>query len=475
MNRRETGEDIQHADRRAGTPHPVGRFANMAATEDDSDLGVRRRFLGLDAEACQLLAAFWPTIEPHLPEIIEGFYRHLVTIPRLKQMVGEQIPRLKQAQASHWRRLFSGRFDAEYFNGVQTIGNVHHKIGLEPRWYIGGYAYVLNRLVALAIRAHRWSPQKLASLIAAVNAGVMLDMDIAISVYQEALIAEKVQRAQRLDALLRGFEARTAVLVSMVASAATELESTSRAMASTTGETVAQATNVAAAVEAASINVQTVASAAEELSASISEIARQVAQSSEIADRAVEDANRTDAIVKTLAEGAQKIGDVVGLISTIAGQTNLLALNATIEAARAGDAGKGFAVVASEVKSLANQTAKATDDISRQIAQIQLATKEAVTAIEAITQTIGEVSRIATAIAAAVEEQGAATQEIARNIHEAATGTQQVSVSIAGVSRGASETGAAATQVLDAAGELSKQAEGLSGDVQHFVAEVKAA
>jgi ABC-type transporter Mla subunit MlaD len=446
----------------------------MAAT-DDSDLDVRRRFLGLDTDACQLLAAFWPTIEPRLPEIIEGFYRHLMAIPQLKQMVGEQIPRLKQAQASHWRRLFSGRFDAEYVKGVQTIGRVHHKIGLEPRWYIGGYAYVLNDLVALAVRAHRWSPQKLAALLAAVNAGVMLDMDIAISVYQEALIAEKVQRTQRLDTLLRGFEAKTAVLVGMVASAATELESTSRAMASTTGETVAQATNVAAAVEAASINVQTVASAAEELSASISEIARQVAQSSEIADRAVQDANRTDTIVKTLAEGAQKIGDVVGLISTIAGQTNLLALNATIEAARAGDAGKGFAVVASEVKSLANQTAKATDDISRQIAQIQLATKEAVTAIEAITQTIGEVSRIATAIAAAVEEQGAATQEIARNIHEAASGTHQVSVSIAGVSRGASETGAAATGVHDAAGELSKQAEGLSGDVQHFVTEVKAA
>ena len=174
--------------------------------------------------------------------------------------------------------------------------------------------------------------------------------------------------------------------------------------------------------------------------------------------------------------------DEVGRLGTLAQshrlgdrQPNLLALNATIEAARAGDAGKGFAVVASEVKSLANQTAKATDDISRQIAQIQLATKEAVTAIEAITQTIGEVSRIATAIAAAVEEQGAATQEIARNIHEAASGTHQVSVSIASVSRGASETGAAATEVRDAAGELSKQAEGLSGDVQHFVTEVKAA
>jgi methyl-accepting chemotaxis protein len=179
--------------------------------------------------------------------------------------------------------------------------------------------------------------------------------------------------------------------------------------------------------------------------------------------------------LQSVGDDIRTAGDVRSTLRSSDSQTNLLALNATIEAARAGDAGKGFAVVASEVKSLANQTAKATDDISRQIAQIQLATKEAVTAIEAITQTIGEVSRIATAIAAAVEEQGAATQEIARNIHEAATGTHQVSVSIADVSRGASETGAAATGVHDAADELSKQAEGLSGDVQHFVTEVKAA
>jgi methyl-accepting chemotaxis protein len=221
--------------------------------------------------------------------------------------------------------------------------------------------------------------------------------------------------------------------------------------------------------------VQTVASAAEELSASISEIARQVAQSSEITNQAVEDANRTDVIVKTLAEGAQKIGDAVGLISTIAGQTNLLALNATIEAARAGEAGKGFAVVASEVKSLANQTAKATDDIRQQVAQIQLATKEAVAAIEEITRTIGEVSRIAASISTAVEEQGAATQEISRNVQNAAQGTQDVSSNVADVQHGATETGTASAQVLSAAQSLSTDSNRLKIELDRFLVTVRAA
>jgi methyl-accepting chemotaxis protein len=283
------------------------------------------------------------------------------------------------------------------------------------------------------------------------------------------------RRSTRLADLLHGFEAKVGELVGQVSSAATELEATAHVMTSTADRTNEQSSTVASAAEQASVNVQTVAAATEELTASIGEITRQVAQSSKIAEQAVRNARYTDGVVRALAEGAQKIGDVVGLINTIASQTNLLALNATIEAARAGDAGKGFAVVASEVKSLASQTAKATEDIDGQIRQIQDATSEAVTAIQGIVGIIEEVSAITTAIAAAVEQQGAATREITRNVQQAAIGTREVTTNIVGVSQAATETGSAASQVLGAAGELSKQSEQLSGEVRNFVADVRAA
>jgi methyl-accepting chemotaxis protein len=260
-----------------------------------------------------------------------------------------------------------------------------------------------------------------------------------------------------------------------LAAAASEMRATSQSMSTTAEETSAQATTVAAAAEQASANVQTVATATEELSSSVAEIGRQVAESTRIAGEAVGEATRTDATVHGLSAAAQKIGDVVKLISDIASQTNLLALNATIEAARAGDAGKGFAVVASEVKGLANQTAKATEEISAQVAAMQGATGEAVEAIQRIGGTIGSLNEIATTIASAVEEQSAATQEIARNIHEAAQGTGQVSSNIVGVNQAAGETGAAANRVLVAADELGKQAETLRADVDSFLAHVRAA
>ncbi len=285
----------------------------------------------------------------------------------------------------------------------------------------------------------------------------------------------KEQRTVRLEGLVRGFESKVGAMVGSLASGSTELEATAQSMSSTAARTNSQASTVASAAEEAGMGVSTVAAAAEELSASIGEISRQVSQSSKITGQAVLDARRTDAIVRALAEGAERIGHVVGLITSIAGQTNLLALNATIEAARAGDAGKGFAVVASEVKSLAQQTAKATEEIGTQVGQIQSATKEAVAAIRVITGTIEEVSSIAVSIAAAVEEQGAATAEIARSVQQTARSASDVTVNIGGVSQAATETGTAADQVLSAATDLSRQAEGLTSEVGSFIAEVRAA
>ena len=283
------------------------------------------------------------------------------------------------------------------------------------------------------------------------------------------------EKREALIALADRFDASVGRLVGMMASGSTELETTAQSMTGTAERTNQQATVVSTAAAEASARVQTVATAAEELSTSISEISRQVAQSAKITDRAVENARRTDTIVRALADGAQQIEHVAELISSIAGQTNLLALNATIEAARAGEAGRGFAVVASEVKSLASQTAEATKEIGTRISQIQGATKEAVEAIQGITATIEEVSAIATTIGSAIEEQGAATAEIARNVTQTAQATQEVTANIGGVSAAAHETGGAASLVLTAASNLSKQAEQLSGEVNVFLAGVRAA
>jgi methyl-accepting chemotaxis protein len=292
---------------------------------------------------------------------------------------------------------------------------------------------------------------------------------------QAAEQARKGERAARLAKLTGEFEGRVGELVSVLASAATELQATAEAMTGTADHTRQRAGTVAAAATQASTNVHQVAAAAEQLSASVSEITRQVAQSASVANRAVEDARRTDHTVRALSEGAQRIGEVVTLISSIAGQTNLLALNATIEAARAGDAGKGFAVVASEVKQLAAQTAKATEEIGAQVGQIQFATRDAVGAIGSIVATIEEISQIAATIAAAVEEQGAATREIARNVQEASTGTREVTEHIGDVSGAADQTGHGARDVLSAAQDLSRRAEGLNREVGQFVRAVQAA
>jgi methyl-accepting chemotaxis protein len=292
---------------------------------------------------------------------------------------------------------------------------------------------------------------------------------------QERERKEKEKRATFITEKTSEFDHSVTEIISSVTSAATQMEATATNMSGSATEAGEKCNAVAAASEQASANVQTVATAAEELSATIREISQQVTQANNISTSAVSETKGAAEKVQGLARSAKDIGDVLSLISDIADQTNLLALNATIEAARAGDAGKGFAVVASEVKNLANQTAKATEEISGQIGGIQNATEDTVRAIEGIGRVVNKVNEISTAIAAAIEEQGAATQEIARNVEQASSGTQEVSANIADVSTATTQTGQMSGEVQEAAGQLSAQADVLRRQVEQFLGDIKSA
>jgi len=283
------------------------------------------------------------------------------------------------------------------------------------------------------------------------------------------------ERRAAMEGIASDFERSVNGIVRSVSAAAAGMQTTAQSMTATASDASARAATVGAASDSASSNVGTVAAAAEELSTSVAEISRQVTRSSEIANKAVGDAERTNATVQVLSTGAEKIGEVVKLIHSIAAQTNLLALNATIEAARAGESGRGFAVVASEVKALANQTAKATEEISAQVAAMQASTSDAVSAINGITETIAQMSEITVSISAAIEQQGDATREIARNIQQVATGSSEISTHIGGVTTAAAATGSAASDVLANARELDNQSGMLRNAVDGFLAKIRAA
>ena len=312
----------------------------------------------------------------------------------------------------------------------------------------------------------------------AATLGVFKDTAVAaekLTEERERQRERQERRAQRLADLDSEFDRQVTGLLEMVMAATGGLQSAASTMAAVAEQTSGQSAAVTAAANEAAGSVSAVAAATEELASSVEEIGRQVSTSTQITNKAVDEADRTNRTVKGLAEASQKIGRVVALINEIASQTNLLALNATIEAARAGDAGKGFAVVASEVKSLAMQTAKATEEIAGQVSGMQQATGEAVGVIEGIGTTIGTISQITTAIASAVEEQDTATAEISRNIQQAAASTTAVSDNIGGVADTAGRARNAAKDVLDAATKLSQQAQGLRDQVDRFLSEARAA
>ena len=370
-------------------------------------------------------------------------------------------------------------------------------LGLGAATLIGSVLFVwlyVGRSILRRIRALQSSMKVLSSgdldseIYRSGQSDEIAEMSESLQVFRESMISAralsadqdkdnivKAERASRMEARIAEFESTVRGALDSLAMSANSMQATAQSMSATADQSSALVSAVASAAEETSVNVQTVSSGTEELSSSIAEIGRQVVTSAEIARKAVDEAGTTDATMQGLADNAARISVVVDLIQTIASQTNLLALNATIEAARAGDAGRGFAVVASEVKSLANQTAKATDEIRQQIVNMQTVTNSAVGAIRNISTTITEINEVTGAIAAAVEEQGAATREIARNIQHAAGGTSEVSSNIVGVSNASQEAGAAAGEVLSASDALRREADVLRAEIDAFLSNIRAA
>jgi methyl-accepting chemotaxis protein len=440
----------------------------------------RLQFNMIGDEAVAALRQSKSFILSEMPAILESFYDHISKFPETSKFFKsrDHMMHAKEMQLKHWAIIMDGRFDESYETSVTKVGEIHNKLGLEPRWYIGGYNALVSGLVeAIGLRMpastfDRQAAKKKTVLQVAIVKAAMLDMDFAIAVYIEA---GRRDRKFILEKLAADFEGKIGSVVSIVASASTELQAAAQSMTASAKHAATQSAIVDISSKEASENVQSVAAATEELTSSVNEISRRVSDSARVTNDAARDADKTGGTMKRLSEGAQKIGAIVEMINSIAAQTNLLALNATIEAARAGDAGRGFAVVAHEVKSLAEQTAKATADIATQVGEMQASTTESVDAIAGITTTIKSLNEISTAIAAAVEEQGAATNEIARNVQLAAKGTGEVSETISGVTQSVGETGAAAVEVLSAASELSIQSEQLRGEVDKFLVTVRAA
>lgn len=393
------------------------------------------------------LREFKDVLSQRMEELLDEFYSHVTSVPNLKSLFRDEahISHAREAQKKHWMlRVFSGNFDADYVTSVSAIGHAHARIGLDPRWYIGAYCFVIGRLHAITQETYIDDPERMMRTIEAVNKAVFLDMDFAISIYidqaKEMATTLLKQQAER-------FEENVKDVVTSVSNAATELEAT--------------AGTVAAAAEESASQSGTVSAATEECQASIASIKDQFQNALEYTRSAVEQAGSAETTIGGLNTSADAIGEFSKTISDIAGQTNLLALNATIEAARAGEAGKGFAVVASEVKALAQQTARATEEIASRIDAIQKEVQTTGGAISDVAKTIKKIDEMSSEISGAMGEQEVAMQEVASNV--------------TGISEASAETSQATTETMSATAELAKQSNVLEERVDAFLAEVRAA
>jgi len=429
----------------------------------------------IDERTRSVLAATWPVLAPHLERTIDEVLVAIMGLPKIGEMVAQNKDTIKKLEVAHFQALLGGNLDRHYAESCRQTVEREAEMGLDARIRSTSGSFVIQMSLDVLARKHRLFSAKLAERGRIIAKVISFDVSNAMTLHRQAADHAAQARRGAIDAAIADFDAAIGEVIEAIKEASASLTATGSALRQVADDTLSRMASASSASAETAQRMDVTVTATEELSGSIQEIGQQATNGLDMAQSAVADTERTQNVIGSLNDAAERIGSVVGTISAIAAQTNLLALNATIEAARAGEAGKGFAVVAAEVKTLANQTSRATGDISQQVTAIQEATKRSVEEISSIARTIGKLTTVSTSIASAVQQQSMTTRGIAESIHTAAGHTARASVEINSVDEAVTRGVAAVGEITTWTDRMSARANDLETKVATFFTRVRAA